>query len=150
LNATYPADHAKAGKHCTNSGTGIIVCCYINALGKVLMKGKRRDHERFKKFIRECMPDSLIAGSTKALPPAPCGKVGREFWLYEEFVQAFYPGKWRWGRSSNPRYWLKSNPPTLNIDRLARGFVDGLAIFKRKVAADPDLRKNFESYITAK
>jgi len=154
LNAKYPTGHAKAGEHCTNSGTGIIVCCYINALGKVLMKGKGRDHERFKKFVRDCMPDFLSAGSTKKLPPAPSGRVGGEYWLYEEyrcgFVHAFYPGQWQWGRSPDARYWIKSNPPALNIDRLARGFVDGLSVFKQKVAADPDLRKNFKAYITAK
>jgi hypothetical protein len=32
--AKHPEGHKNAGKHCTNSGTCIIVCCYINALGK--------------------------------------------------------------------------------------------------------------------
>ena len=37
--AKYPTDHQKAGQYCVNSGTCILVCCYINALGKVLLKG---------------------------------------------------------------------------------------------------------------
>jgi hypothetical protein len=30
--AKYPPEHAKAGQYCVNSGTCILVCCYINAL----------------------------------------------------------------------------------------------------------------------
>jgi hypothetical protein len=151
--AVHPPGHPNAGTHCTNSGTGIIVCCYINALGKVLRKGQPGDSERFKTFVRECMPDFLNAGSTRSLPPTPRRQVGGEYWLYEVyrcgFVHAFYPDRAAWGRSRSARYWLKNNPPTLNIDRLVRGFNDGLVVFRRKAEDDPDLRANFKRYITA-
>ena len=39
-NATHPPGHPHAGNHCTNSGTCILVCCYINAMGKVLLEGR--------------------------------------------------------------------------------------------------------------
>lgn len=38
-NAMHPEGHPNAGDHCTNSGTCILVCCYINALGKILSRG---------------------------------------------------------------------------------------------------------------
>ena len=45
--ARHPHNHKNAGSHRTNSGTGVLVCCYINALGKVLRKCKKGDRERF-------------------------------------------------------------------------------------------------------
>src|SRR3972149_5673120 len=95
--AVHPPGHKKAGTPCTNSGTGVLVCCYIDALGKVLAKGQRGTQKRFQTFVRECMLDFLQAGSTKSLPPTPSGKVGGEEWLYEiyrcGFIHGFFPGK---------------------------------------------------------
>ena len=80
--AVHPAGHSNEGKPCSNSGTAIIVCCYINALGKVLKKGKGRDNERFKFFVTECMTDFMNAASTKALPArAGLGAGAGDAWL---------------------------------------------------------------------
>ena len=150
--AVHPAGHPNAGEHCTNSGTGILVCCYINALGKVLLKGGGRDNERFKAFVTECMPDFLTAKSTLKLPRTPKNRSGGEEWLYEVyrcgFVHAFYPDRFAWGRSTSASYWLSAAPPTLNIDRLVKGFHQGVKVFRQKAKTDPDLRLNFKRYIT--
>lgn len=161
-NAVHPPGHENAGEHCTNSGTGLIVCCYINALGKVLLKGGGKGHGKdqrcFKEFVRECMQDFLQAQSTKALPRTPGGRTGGEDWLYHVFrcgfVHGFYPPGAAWfrsgKRSKRERYWILKNQarPALNIDRLVLGFTDGVQLFKDKTVLDPDLRDNFKTYIT--
>ena len=68
--ARHPEGHPHAGDHCTNSGTCIIVCSYINDLGKVLLKGgppkrsPRRDFKRFQAFLQSCMKDFLSESDT--------------------------------------------------------------------------------------
>lgn len=68
--------------HCTNSGTCIIVCCYINGLGKVLWKGQepkpikgqprpRTDFLRFQKFLHDCMNDSSLNRPHEVTYPNP-------------------------------------------------------------------------------
>src|SRR4030042_1316801 len=74
--ARHPKGHPNAGDHCTNSGTCIIVCCYINGLGKVLLKGgppkgRRRDFKRFQAFLRYCMKDFLSESDAMGLPLTP-------------------------------------------------------------------------------
>ena len=155
--ATYPPDHPKAGQHCVNSGTCILVFCYINALGKVLLKGgpalksRRRDFQRFRKFLRRCMRDFLDESSKKALP-----KSGDE-WLYEVFrcgfVHNYYPGPDDgWSRRPNLKeYWFPANSRfALNVDELVRGFIRGVKEFQCVVEADPDLRTNFQKYLLAR
>jgi hypothetical protein len=152
--AVHPAGHKNAGDHCTNSGTGIITCCYINALGKVLLKGQLGDGRRFRAFVTTCMQDFLQADSTKALPPTPRNQVGGEHWLYEVyrcgFVHAFYPTAGAWGRAdAGKKYWsFKNGRPILNIDAFVKAFMQGVEEFKNQASADPDLRANFEDYIT--
>lgn len=161
--ATYPAGHAKAGKHCVNSGTCILVCCYINALGKVLLKGgptswKRRDFKRFREFLRYCMSDFLTESDSKALPPTPLGnKRGGDEWLYEVFrcgfVHSFYPGPntqygWRRRPTLNEYLFYEGRYLALNVDELVRGFRRGVKEFRRLAKADIDLRINFKAYIT--
>ena len=148
--------HEKAGRHCTNSGTGILACCYIDSLGKVLTKGDKRVGYRFREFVRICMPNFFQADSTKALPRTPSGKSGGEHWLYEVyrngFVHSYYPAAGAWGRDSDPnaKYWSlsASGRPTLIIDALVKGFFGGVEEFKKQATADRDLRANFETYIT--
>jgi hypothetical protein len=152
--AVHPEGHAKAGTYCTNSGTGILVCCYIDALGKVLTKGKKGNRKRFDAFVHSCMQEFLGAGSTKELPPTPSGKPGGDAWLYEVyrcgFIHGFYPGGTaRWRRSESARYWTHRGGVTLNIDALVKGFEKGIAVFREKAKADPDLREHFGKYITA-
>lgn len=152
--AVHPAGHSNEGKPCSNSGTAIIVCCYINVLGRVLKKGKGRDNERFKFFVTECMTDFMNAASTKALPArAGLGAGAGDAWLYHVyrcgFVHEFYAKQSAWTRSTSARYWLKYDPVTLNINGLVKGFYKGVEEFKKKAAADPDLRAKFKAYITA-
>lgn len=160
--AVHPPGHEHAGEHCTNSGTCILVCCYINALGKVLLKGgppkrqRGREFARFCEFLRLCMSDFLSESSVRVFPATPKGRSGGDGWLYEVyrcgFVHSFYPGAAvAWGRARNhKKYWfVKKGRLTLNIDELVRGFERGLAEFRRRVAADPDLRSRFKEHIIA-
>lgn len=162
-NATHPQGHPHAGNHCTNSGTCILVCCYINALGKVLLKGgppnksPRRDFARFREFLRRCMSDFLAESSGRPFPSTPAGRSGGDEWLYEVFrcgfVHGFYPRSTNaaWGRHLGNKYWSeKGSRITLNIDELVRGFERGIGEFRRLVAADDDLRTRFKEYILAK
>lgn len=64
-NAVHPPGHDHAGSHCTNSGTFILVCCYIEALGKVLMKGPGGSARRFQEFLRVCMSDFLSESNAR-------------------------------------------------------------------------------------
>ena len=162
--AKFPKGHPKAGQPSVNSGTCILVFCYINALGKVLLKGGpprrrggknvRQDFERFREFLLRCMPDFLSESNKKSLPQTPKGQIGGDEWLYEVFrcgfIHGFYPGiSVKWGRK--PRlneYWMKTQPKmALNIDQLVRGFKRGVQEFKRLVEADDNLRVNFKGYI---
>jgi len=167
LTAEHPPGHKNQGRHCTNSGSGILICCYIDALGKVLTKGEKGSSVRFRKFVTVCMPGFIEANSTKALPKTPAfkhpngkpggGNVGGEYWLYEVyrcgFVHGFYPTAGSWGRSSHPhaKFWSfdKNRKPVLIIDVLAKEFLNGIERFKQKAEQEDDLRDNFGTYITA-
>lgn len=164
-NAKHPPGHLHERDHCTNSGTCILVCCYINALGKVLLKGGppkrgrsrhvRPDFERFREFLRRCMSDFLSESDAMNLPQTPRGRTGGDEWLYEVFRCGFihgYPsGNVAWGRCPrSSRYWLRHQGRlTLNLDQLVRGFRRGIEEFQRIVAGDDDLRSLFDEYITA-
>ena len=162
--AKHPEGHPSAGYHCTNSGTCIIACCYINALGKVLFKGgppkrgpagyRRRDLERFQKFLELCMNDFLAESRALGLPPTPKGRSGGDEWLYEVYRCGFvhgYPAKVAWGRKPNSnKYWLiYKGRLTLNIDELVRGFLRGIMEFRQLATVDTDLQVRFMEYITA-
>jgi len=151
LNAVYPPGHPQAGDHCTNSGTGTLICCYIDALGKVLMEGRSDNRKHFDAFLQTCMQDFLTAGTTKRLPATKDGHVGAEAWIYEVyrcgFVHQFCPDDVGWARSKSARYWTKLDPVTLNIDRFARGFLDGLEIFREEARQRPHLRSNFSDFL---
>lgn len=162
--AVYDPTHPRKGDFCVNSGTCLLVCCYINSLGKVLLKGGppksrggvsvRRDFERFREFLRCCLSDFQSESAQKALPLTPKGRTGGDEWLYEVFrcgfVHGFYPGT-SGGWARDPRsndYWLSVQPSVvLNIDRLVRGFDEGVVAFRAIAAADPDLRAKFRDYI---
>ena len=162
--AQHPEGHPRAGTPCTNSGTCILVCCYINALGKVLLKGgplkrgrsrhPRPDFARFQKFLQLCMSDFLSESTALGLPSTPRGRIGGDEWLYEVFRCGFvhgYPANVAWGRNHDSnKYWFKNNGRlTLNIDELVRGFHRGIVEFRRLVTADADLRSRFIEYIVA-
>lgn len=169
LNGAYMAQHAEghpnAGKHCTNSGTCIIACCYINALGKVLLKGgpprrgpsrqERPDFVRFHEFLQRCMNDFMMESSSINWPPTPRGRIGGDEWLYEVFRCGFIHGYPRanvaWGRYTRyNKYWITHRGRlVLNIDELVRGFHRGIVEFQRLADLDADLRSHFIEYIIA-
>jgi hypothetical protein len=163
-NARHPEGHPNAGGHCTNSGTCIIVCCYINALGKVLLKGgpSRRSHPRpdfarFQAFLQQCMSDFLSESNAMNLPPTPKGRTGGDEWLYEAFRCGFihgYPGgNVAWARTepnSYYKYWFHHRGRlTLNIDELVRGFHRGIEEFRRLADTDTELRSRFIEFVVA-
>lgn len=161
-NATYPSEHEKSGQHCTNSGTAILIFCYINILGKVLLKGgppKRknvsRDKERFIEFLKRCMPDFTEESATHTFPQTHKETTTGQDWLYKVFrcgfVHQFYPSKtdgWSRFPDSN-KYWQEvgQHRVVLNISQLRRGFDDGVRRFRKIVQDDSDLCDNFEQYI---
>lgn len=156
--ARHPEGHRNAGDHCTNSGTCIIACCYINGLGKVLLKGgppkgsPRRDFKRFQAFLRFCMNDFLSESDAMRLPPTPKNRSGGDEWLYEVFRCGFvhgYPANVAWGRNpSLNNYWFKNKGRlTLNIDEIVRGFQRGIEEFRKLEATDTELRSRFMEYI---
>jgi len=166
-NAMHPEGHPNAGDHCTNSGTCILVCCYINALGKILSRGgppegtRRRDFIRFREFLKRCMNDFLVESNMRRFPRTPRGRTSGVEWLHEVyrygFVHAFRPSsphvKWgRFRRKGKPvsRYWFeRKGRIVLNIDGLVGGFFRGMDKFRLLVAADNDLRTHFKDYILA-
>lgn len=145
--AVHPEGHRQAGKHSVNSGTCIIILCFINALGKVLTKAQPGDRKRFERFVELCMDDFVAESKAKGLMD------GRGL-LYKAFRCGFVHGQpekhFAWGRKPNSNdYWFTSKGRlTLNIDQLVVGFQQGMAEFKRLATLDPDLRTNFIPYIT--
>jgi len=159
-NAQHPPGHQNAGGHCVNSGTCLLACCYINALGKVLLKGgptdksSRPDFLRFRKFLVSCMSDFMTESDGRSFPKTPKGRTGGDEWLYEVFrcgfVHSFHPAaNVAWGRNpSSKKYWfVHRSRLTLNIDELVRGFERGIGVFRGLVAADDDLRTQFTEYL---
>lgn len=147
--------------HCTNSGTCIIVCCYINGLGKVLWKGQepkpikgqprpRTDFLRFQKFLR--LYERFI---TQSAARSDLPKPGDEL-LYKVFRCGFVHGYpeagYHWGRSGpSGEYWFidDGGELTLSIDQLVAGFLNGIEKFKERAIKDPELRNKFLDYITS-
>ena len=148
-NARHPAGHIKDGgdDHCTNSGTCILVFCYMEALGKVLLKGNHGSGRRFQEFVERCMPD--LDSELQAR-----GLVKRHAWFYGNFRNAFVHGDpkpwYAWKRGGLGKYLLtdKRRRDILNIDEFVAGFERGIEKFKECAVADPDLRINFIPYIT--
>jgi hypothetical protein len=128
----------------------------MNALGKVLRRGKHGDFERFREFLSTRMKYFLAESDTLALPATPSGHSGGDRWLYEVFrcgfVHAFYPaGDVRWGRNEplTKYWWYHRSTVTLNIDELVRGFRRGMLVFRHRVYADPDLASQFKEDLLA-
>jgi hypothetical protein len=157
-NAKYPPKHPRAGKYCVNSGTCILVCCYINALGKVLLKGGGKDSQRFSKYLECCMPDFQYESMKKKLQLTLNGEsMQGDRLLYKVFrcgfVHGFYPSSTNvaWGRRPDlHEYWIPNRlHVTLNVDEFVRGFERGIKIFRQLLDADPDLRAKFREYLLA-
>lgn len=158
--AVHPPGTVDAGKHRVNSGTCLLVCCYINALGKVLWKGAappdRKDFRRFERFVSECMADYVAECDKKKFPPTPKSRQGGVEWLYEVFrcgfVHGFYAGEsGGWARRPElDAYWVETDPlVVINIDRLVSGFEEALERFRESAAKDQELDARFSEYILA-
>jgi hypothetical protein len=152
--AEHPQGHKHKGKvctkrgpcHCTNSGTCIIVCSYMEGLGKVLKRGKGGNGERFNEFVKQCMNDFLIQTNEQSF-----AKRGVAF--YGAFRSGFAHGyptlDYKWGRNGAGQYWYQVNgKPTLNIDQFVAGFIDGVGRFGQIASVHTDLRTKFVEYIT--
>ena len=141
----------------------MLACCYINGLGKVLLKGgppkkgrsrhPRSDFARFQEFLKRCMNDFLVESNVRCLPPLPDGSTSGDEWLYKVYRCGFVHGlppkgvAWGWNRRSN-KYWFESKGRIgLNVDELVRGFHRGLDKFRLEVNSDPDLQRHFERYL---
>ena len=149
-NARHPDGHIKDERdnHCTNSGTCILVFCYMEALGKVLLAGKSGPRRRFQEFVERCVPD--LDSELKAT-----GIIEPYAWFYKQFRSSLvhgYPKPWYgWKRGGSGKYFLKDKhkkDAILNIDEFVAGFERGLEEFKKCAVADPDLRITFIPYIT--
>jgi len=162
----YSPPHPAHGQPRVNSGTCLLICCYIGALGKALLYGGpaekregervRRDFERFHEFVSRCMPDVEEEWASKCFPPTPKGRLGATEWLYEVFrcgfVHGFYPGlDAAWTRELDlPEYWLQINGlVVLNIDHLVQGFDGGVERFRELAAADQKLKRDFLGFLLA-
>lgn len=156
--AVHPKGHPHEDDHCTNSGTCILAFCYINSLGKILLRGGGKDFDRFNTFLRLCMSDFVSESNARGLSSTPTArKSGGDGWLYEVFrcgfVHAFYPSSKdvAWGRNPHSnKYWFTDKKRlTLNIDQLVRGFLKGTEEFKRRLREDPDLQSRFKEHLLA-
>jgi hypothetical protein len=155
-NAVHPEGHRNAGGHCISSGICIIAFCYIEALGKVLLKGKGGNFRRFQEFLKRCMSDFISESEAMDFPPTPGGWTEGDEWLWKVFRCGFVHGYpidgVAWGRhKSYHKYWFydRHKRLTLNIDELVRGFHRGIAEFQRLADHDAELRSRFIESIFA-
>jgi hypothetical protein len=145
--ARHPKGHDEEGGYRTNSGTCILVSCYMEALGKVLMRGTSGPGRRFREFLQRCMGDLISEAKARGIADPPR-------WFYAEFRSAFVNGypkpEFAWKRGGSGKYFLtdSKNRTILNIDEFVAGFKRGITQFKRCADTDPDLRSNFIRYIT--
>jgi hypothetical protein len=123
-----------------NSTTGLVCCCYIDQLGKVmtLWKGGSHDEQRaFKKFADRLPGFRSESDQGK-------GRLGELYGMYRNgFVHHFAPGEGRWCREEDRIYWCgkHGDRPCVNVDQLAHGFLEALDAFEsefRKEAATSD------------
>lgn len=118
-----------------NSGAALIACCYIDALGKVVRKGKGTGRGenllRFRAFVVRHLPDFL----------AECRRKGGSFsvkTLYGTyrcgFAHQFAGRHAMWCRCGAVKpYWFQKNGrPGINIDRLVRGTIAGIEDFHQR------------------
>jgi len=139
-NPNCPQDHVDPTGYCTNSGTVIIVSCYMEGLGKVLKRGQGLNAARFNEFVRECMHDFLKETNQQG--------VGFYGAFRSGLVHGYPTLDYKWIRKGLGTYWYRvDQKPTLNIDQFVAGFIDGIAEFRRK-AVGTDLETKFVDYIT--
>jgi hypothetical protein len=111
-----------------NSATGLVCCCYMDALGKVVLKGQ--GGHRLNTFATAHMPD-LVAECDAKKGTFSLGTLYKVF--RNGFVHQFAASEMCWGRKGRGKdYWFTSpdDKPGLNVDRLAAGSVAGIGRFE--------------------
>ncbi|SRR5260221_7294443 len=150
-----------------NSGAALVCCCYVAALGKVLRDGMPScDAGRFVAFLAAHMADFCKESDAKDADlrvqftkptveyPGPhvqhlpkCSFSGGNHGtavLYAVFrcgfVHSFADGNAVWCRAgADEEYWVTTdNGLAVNVDRLAKGFLDGLYDFTSKYTKHSD------------
>lgn len=118
-----------------NSAAALVCCCYMEALGKVLMRGRGANETRFKKFITSGYLDGFREDAKQHRNLFPSWRKAAST-LYTTFrngfVHEFASSEARWDRvGRGASYWYANNgQPVLNIDRLASGVLTGLGRFR--------------------
>jgi len=135
-----------------NSVTGLLCCCYMDALGKVTLQGKQG--YRLNTFAQRHMPD-LVAECT-----AKGGSYSLQtlYTVYRNgFVHQFASSTMAWSRRRREAdYWFEGTDrkPGLNVDRLADGVVKGIedfeARFRTQVSAGSTTFENFFEWLDAR
>jgi len=138
------------GSWLLNSVTGLVACCYMDALGKVGQQGKRP--YSLNGFAQAHMPDLV----------AECTAKGGDYTLNTLYVayrcgfaHTFASANAVWDRlGRNKEYWFPGpKKPGLNVDRLADGVVAGIdhfeAWFNSQVAAGGATYEKFFEWLDA-
>jgi hypothetical protein len=159
-----PADWclAEGKKWMVNSASCLIVCCYIDALGKVIVDAgaqRRSNQFRFGKFfddyVRTADPDlskEPLDQEVRTRDNIRVGNVSQSaktlFTHYRHgFVHGFASEGKAWGRCSSKQLWVEAdaNVTVLNINHLVELFVAGLDKFERSGVAPEVWARRFDS-----
>jgi hypothetical protein len=133
-----------------NSVVGLTCCCYMDALGKVDLRGN--SGYRLNTFAEEHMADLKAECNTKGDPYS----LQTLYKVYRcGFVHQFASSDMAWTREGgrSGAYWFTApnGKPVLNVDRLAEGTVRGIdnfeAWFKSQTAAGPTTYKDFFKWL---
>jgi hypothetical protein len=132
-----------------NSAIGLVCCCYMEALGKIIVHGK--GGYKLNIFAEQHMPDLIAESENKGSKFA----VLTLYKIYRNgFVHQFAGSEMVWsrcGRSSD--YWFSTpdGRAGINIDRLAEGVVRAIdhfeAWFRSQVAAGAATYSNFFDWL---
>jgi hypothetical protein len=145
--AGKPADH---DNWCLNSACGLIACCYMDALGKVHLKGTGTKRQNFEAFPTNYMKD-FVAECTAKAGAYSLDTLWKNY--RNPFVHQFAGDGAIWGRMGRTAdYWFDYNGEVaINIDRLAAGTALGIQAFKTwcdaEVAAGNAKYEDFKDWL---
>lgn len=130
-----------------NSGSALIACCYVDALGKVVLGGTGGKRAGFERFLTDHMGDFVAECTQKGAPFSldTLWKVYRN-----GFVHQFASGDAVWGRKGRQApYWFEHNGrPGINIDRFVAGVIEGIGHFRTAQTDTVDAGKGtYEDYL---
>lgn len=123
-----------------NSAAALIVCCYMEALGKVLKEGDGSNIARFDRFVRRYLDGWNKETGYNNPPFKSADRATRA--LYTQFrcgfAHQFANGGVGWNRGGRTAAYFTVDAhgrPGLNVDRLAAEFLAGLQRFKDECSA---------------